>query len=152
VAVEMVRGDLFAVELPALAHGCTGAGAMGKGIAVEFKRRWPSMYAEYHQLCEQGRFRLGDVFVWSDGAITVFNLATQGSFKGRVRAELGAVEQALAKMLVLAEERAIAAIGMPRIGAGLGGLVWEEVRAVIQRLGAASPVRLVVFEELVPGL
>jgi O-acetyl-ADP-ribose deacetylase (regulator of RNase III) len=124
---------------------------MGKGIAVEFKRRWPSMYAEYHQLCKQGRFQLGDVFAWSDGAITIFNLATQGSFNGRVRAELGAVEQALAKMLTLAEEKKLAAIGMPRIGAGLGGLPWQEVRAVIQRLGAASPVKLVVFEEFVPA-
>jgi O-acetyl-ADP-ribose deacetylase (regulator of RNase III) len=54
-------------------------------------------------------------------------------------------------MLTLAVERRIPAIGMPRIGAGLGGLSWDEVRAVIQRLGAPSPVKLVVFEELVPA-
>jgi O-acetyl-ADP-ribose deacetylase (regulator of RNase III) len=146
VPLELLRGDLFAADLPALAHGCNCAGVMGRGIAVEFKRRWPAMYAEYHRLCKQGRFQPGDVFVWSDDEKTIFNLATQRGFRGRVRAELGAIETALAKMIEIAGERHIPAIGMPRIGAGLGGLPWEEVHAVIARVGAASPVRLLVFE------
>ena len=45
-----VKGDLFRQEgLRALAHGCNCAGAMGKGIAVEFRERFPKMYAEYKQ-------------------------------------------------------------------------------------------------------
>jgi O-acetyl-ADP-ribose deacetylase (regulator of RNase III) len=145
MSVELVTGDLFASGLPALAHGCNCKGTMGKGIAAEFKRRWPAMYAEYHQHCQDGRFTLGDVFSWSDGTITIFNLATQESYRGKVRAEIGAIESALTKMLDLAVERRLPAVGLPRIGAGLGGLDWSEVRAVIERLGEPSPVKLVVF-------
>ena len=29
------------------AHGCNCAGAMGKGIAVQFKSKYPDMYLEY---------------------------------------------------------------------------------------------------------
>lgn len=43
-----VEGDLFHHEgLTALAHGCNCAGATGKGIAVEFRARFPKMHAEY---------------------------------------------------------------------------------------------------------
>src|SRR4051812_18352343 len=113
--IELVKGDLFAADLRALAHGCNCASAMGNGIAVEFKRRWPEMYEEYHALCRAGRFQLGDVFAWSDGAITIFNLATQASFRGRGRADLEAVERSVMAMLAIAGERGIEEIGLPKI-------------------------------------
>ncbi|MFP2931529.1 hypothetical protein ACLESO_41360 [Pyxidicoccus sp. 3LG] len=40
---------------------------------------------------------------------------------------------------------------LPRIGAGLGGLGWEDVRALLARLGQETPVELVVFEEYAPA-
>lgn len=62
------QGDLFAAKgVRAFAQGCNCAGAMGKGIAVGFKLRYPKMFAEYRQKCREGTFLLGDVMVWSDG-------------------------------------------------------------------------------------
>jgi O-acetyl-ADP-ribose deacetylase (regulator of RNase III) len=60
----MVTGDLFNLGLPAVGHGCNCAGAMGAGIAVEFKRWFPAMYQQYRRRCQQGGLQLGDVFVW----------------------------------------------------------------------------------------
>lgn len=145
-----VKGDLFADErLDALAHGCNCAGAMGKGIAVEFRRRFPDMYAEYKCRCADGRFGLGDVFVWDARDVTVFNLGTQQSW--RSRADLPAIDRALRKMVQTCEERAIKTVGLPRIGAGLGGLPWADVRALVASVGATTTVELMVFEEVAPG-
>ena len=144
--IEIVKGDLFESGSPALAHGCNCKGAMGKGIAVEFKRRWPEMYEEYRALCQAGRFQLGDVFAWSDGTITIFNLATQGSFRGKVRAEIDAIERAVGRMLTIAKERNIDVIALPKIGAGLGGLEWSDVRDGLERAAKSSTVKLRVFE------
>jgi len=144
-----VRGDLFHHPgLKAFAHGCNCAGAMGKGIALEFRERFPRMYAEYKQRCTDGRFELGDVFVWSEeGGVTVFNLATQKTT--RTRADIQAIETALTRMLAAAPGQ-IDRIGLPRIGAGLGGLPWEEVRALLERVGASTAIELIVFETYVP--
>lgn len=38
-------------HIRALAHGCNGAGAMGKGIAVEFRPRFPAMDTEHEERC-----------------------------------------------------------------------------------------------------
>lgn len=78
--VTFETGDLFSTaEIGAFAHGCNCAGAMGKGIAVSFRERWPEMYEEYRRLCKAGDFALGDVFVWEVGGEAVFNLGTQKS-------------------------------------------------------------------------
>jgi O-acetyl-ADP-ribose deacetylase (regulator of RNase III) len=87
---RFVKGDLFQTrDLDALAHGCNCAGAMGKGIAVEFRKRFPEMYAEYKARCARRSFALGDVFAWRQGDITIFNLGTQRTW--RTRADLTGV-------------------------------------------------------------
>jgi O-acetyl-ADP-ribose deacetylase (regulator of RNase III) len=150
MATLFVSGDLFQYEgVQAFAHGCNCAGAMGKGIAVEFRRRFPRMYTEYKRRCVDGRFQLGDVFTWAEGGVTVFNLGTQKTW--RTRADLRAIETAVAGMVTTAEQLGIPRIGMPRIGSGLGGLPWENVRALLERVGESTKVELIVFEEYVRG-
>ncbi len=148
---HFVSGDLFAdASLPALAHGVNCAGAMGKGIAVEFRARFPAMYRAYRARCAAGDFEPGDVFAWRDSGRMIFNLATQASW--RTGATLEAVAASVRTMTELAAAGGIARVGMPRIGAGLGGLPWVEVRALLDRLGSETRVELRVFETYVPRL
>jgi O-acetyl-ADP-ribose deacetylase (regulator of RNase III) len=145
VTIEYQTGDLFTSRLPALAHGCNCAGAMGRGIAVQFRTRWPQMYEEYREQCFKGVFTPGSVFMYQQGAASpvIFNLGTQSSW--RTGAVLNWVSRAVDAMLDLATEHDIAAVGMPRIGAGLGGLPWPKVDQVLRAAAGSSPVRLVVY-------
>ncbi len=141
--VEHRTGDLFAQpDLRALAHGCNCAGAMGAGIAIHFKKRWPAMYAEYKRRCADGRFAPGDVFAWEDGGVTVFNLGTEKHW--RTGATLDFVERSVEALVAECEAREVTAVGMPRIGAGYGGLAWADVEAALERACAGRAVRLVV--------
>jgi len=143
-----VKGDLFETPgIRAYAHGCNCAGAMGAGIAVAFKKRWPRMFEEYKVRCADGRFRLGDVFVWNEDDVVVYNLATQEHWKTKAR--FPALKKAALKMVELAALAGIERIGLPRIGAGLGGLEWPRVRSVLDEVGAQTPVTLVVFEQFI---
>jgi O-acetyl-ADP-ribose deacetylase (regulator of RNase III) len=120
---------------------------MGAGIAIEFKRRWPAMYEEYAARCADGRFGLGDVFVWTEGPVTLYNLGTQAHW--RKKAQLPALAKALRKMVELAAHAGIERIGLPRIGAGLGGLDWMRVKRVMSDVGEETKVTLTVFEQFV---
>ncbi|MFY0256485.1 macro domain-containing protein [Chitinophaga sp. 30R24] len=146
MAVFFIKGDLFNYPgLTAYAHGCNCAGAMGKGIALDFKIRYPKMYEEYKVRCKNGTFKLGSIFVYSSPPFTVFNLGTQKNW--RTKAELSAIMESLSLMLNFADDNGISQIGLPRIGAGLGGLVWDEVKEVIVHTAKDSIVNLIVFEE-----
>lgn len=123
-------GDIFKINgVFNYAHGCNCAGAMGKGIAVQFKKKFPKMYLEYKHMCTNGEFNLGDVFLYNYGKGYVFNLGTQTSWK--TKADIKAIEQSLNKMLKIATEQNITKIALPKIGAGLGGLDWRKVEDVI---------------------
>jgi O-acetyl-ADP-ribose deacetylase (regulator of RNase III) len=146
--VVFIKGDLFATEgLAAYAHGCNCAGAMGAGIAIEFKKRWPRMYDEYALRCTDRRFQLGDVFVWSEDGVTVYNLGTQEHW--RKKSQLPALAKSLRTMVTLAANAGVERVGLPRIGAGLGGLDWMRVKRVLGDVGAETKVSLEVFEQFI---
>ncbi len=116
---------------------------MGAGIAVLFRRKWPRMYRQYHALCEKGHFQPGEIFAWQEGdSPVIYNLATQ-LYPGR-DARLEAIATSMQKMLADASERGIKRIGMPRIGAGLGGLDWKEVQQVLRAKADTSDIEIIV--------
>jgi O-acetyl-ADP-ribose deacetylase (regulator of RNase III) len=150
VPLELRTGDLFAADgIPALAHGCNCSGSMGRGIAVEFRRRWPAMYDAYRVECREGRFRPGGVFVWREPERTIFNLGSQ-PIPGPT-ARLDYIDAAVREALRIAEAESIAAVGMPRIGSGFGGLAWSDVRDVLESIAKGTDVLLAVYELAVSG-
>jgi O-acetyl-ADP-ribose deacetylase (regulator of RNase III) len=142
MTLSEVVGDLFDAGLPAIGHGCNTKGAMGAGIAVEFRRRYPEMYREYRRRCASGGFRLGEIFVWEAPDRIVYNLATQP--RPGPSATVDAIRESVTRALVDAEVRGLAQLGVPRLGAGLGGLDWEAVRTALLEASTSSPVELVV--------
>ena len=144
MTVEYRTGDLFTQpDLRALGHGVNCHGVMGSGIAPLFRKRSEAMYEAYRTECNTGRLTLGGVFVWvnPDGTV-VYNMASQDK-PGR-NATLAAVESSLNEALAHAETTGVTAIGIPRIGAGIGGLNWDDVKDVIENAAERSPVTIVV--------
>ena len=144
--VEYRQGNLFTAEEGlALAHGCNCQGVMGAGIALQFQRCYPLMYNEYTSRCKSGIFLPGTVMGWSPcletGGRLILNLATQ-DYPGP-RARLEWIEAAL--MCAIETHPGIIGIAMPRIGAGFGGLDWEDVRQVIEKVAMTTEVKLIVY-------
>lgn len=123
----MRQGDLFAqTDLDALAHGVNVDGMMGSGIAKEFARRWPRMKQRYARLCREGHLLPGTVFPWEPGPdedqgfLRVFNCASQDRPGRHARAEW--IVSSIATALGMAAHDGIATLGVPMIGAGIGGM------------------------------
>lgn len=144
-------GDIFTIEgVTSYAHGCNCAGAMGAGIALQFKNRFPEMYQEYHQLCKVGKFKPGDVYDYDYGNGHVYNLGTQETWHSSAKLEY--VIKAFDKMMELAEQDGIKAIALPAIAAGPGGLQWDNVRPAIKNIARYHPkVCLYVVEKYKPN-
>ena len=150
MVIYIKEGDIFKVDgVTSYAHGCNCAGAMGKGIAVQFKTKYPEMYKTYKQMCKTGTYQPGDVYDFDYGKGHVYNLGTQVSWK--TSAKLEYIQKALTNMLLCAERYNVKAIAMPAIGAGLGGLKWDDVKKEIENASQKHPnIDLYVVESYKP--
>lgn len=134
MTVQEVTGDLFnpAWNFEAIGHGVNCKGVMGSGIAPLFKKRWPKMYDHYKAACD-GRFLLpGQVIPWQvspSGNRWVYNIASQ--YQPGADARLSFLRAGLEYVKFHMQEKDIERLGLPRIGAGIGGLNYEDVYDVV---------------------
>lgn len=140
------NGNIFTIDgINCYAHGCNCAGAMGKGIALQFRSKYPEMYKQYKKSCIDGHFILGDVFEYVSGNERIYNLGTQKTW--RTHADLVAIKTAIGKMLTMASKSNVKSIALPKIGAGLGGLNWDSVKSAIEEVALNFPnIELVIVE------
>lgn len=137
------KGSLFTSTADAYAHGVNTAGLMGAGIAIGFKHNWPDMYAEYKDLCKTGRLSPGSVFTYFAPDRTIYNIASQD--KPGKNARLSWLESGLFCALGRAAEDNVNTIAMPRIGCGIGGLDWVDVRDIVEHYAENQPVDIEVW-------
>ena len=57
--VNVIIGDMFESKSQTLVNTVNCVGIMGKGVALEFKKRFPDMFEDYVRRCEAKQVRLG---------------------------------------------------------------------------------------------
>ncbi|MFC3170427.1 type II toxin-antitoxin system antitoxin DNA ADP-ribosyl glycohydrolase DarG [Paracoccus fontiphilus] len=154
MTVKFKNGDMFAEPVEALVNTVNCVGVMGKGVAHEFKVRWPDNYKEYKTLCARKGLRPGQMFTFqnmhmfgSTGPRYLVNFPTKDHWKAK--SKISYVEDGLDALATEIERLGIKSIAMPPLGCGNGGLDWSEVKPLImQKLGHLNDVDVVVFEPL----
>ena len=143
---EEVR-DLFAVsEEYYLAHCISADFGMGKGIVIEFnkrfdmKRKLQSKYPDY--INEWHRRK------WSFNCILeekVFNLITKERYFHKPTYD--SLYGALNLMKFISIQKAITKIAMPIIGCGLDRLQWDKVSEIIKEIFKDTDIEILVCKQ-----
>jgi O-acetyl-ADP-ribose deacetylase (regulator of RNase III) len=132
---ELSNTDALEIDCDAIAHGVNMQGAMAGGIAWQIAQTFPEAEAEYIWNCKWDLVNLGGCLpvgineYKETGPYTLFNLFTQ--IQPGADARLDALELSLENMLKEASLLGIKEIAMPRIGCGIGGLEWDDVRPIL---------------------
>lgn len=144
MSLILFDGNLFDSDAPALGHGVNVYGVMGAGIAVEFRRRYPDMYEAYKAHCAAKTLTPGRVFYWDEANLpAVYNMASQDA--PGANASLAWLESSLNRSLGHAARVGHDRIALPRIGCGIGGLVWEDVEPLYARLSEEHGIDIEVW-------
>ncbi len=137
-----IEGDLFQSSAKVLANPVNTAGVMGKGLAFEFKKRYPAMFEEYHTLCENGQFQVGDLWLYKTSDIWILNFPTKRHWREKSTLEI--IETGLQKFIAIYNQEAITSIAFPKLGSGLGGLDWDtQVRPLMEQY--LQPLLIEIF-------
>lgn len=146
--IDRVEGDLFAADVDALVNTVNCVGVMGKGIALQFKRRYPDVFESYENACKRGDVRIGKMHVVAtnrlEGPRYVVNFPTKKHWRNPSRLEY--IEQGLANLKEVIRELGIKSIAIPPLGAGSGGLDWSRVEPlIIEQLSDLRDVSVKLF-------
>ncbi|MDN7900756.1 MULTISPECIES: type II toxin-antitoxin system antitoxin DNA ADP-ribosyl glycohydrolase DarG [Burkholderia] len=125
-------GDMFESDAQTLVNTVNCVGIMGKGVAQEFKRRFPAMFDDYKARCDRHEVRLGRPYIYSDlSGLKILNFPTKDHWRSPSR--LSEIEKGLDYLVAHVDEWDIKSIAMPPLGCGNGGLDWSEVAPMIYR-------------------
>ncbi len=108
-------------------------GVMGRGLALQFKERYPAMFAEYRRRCLAGALTVGRLYVWrpAKDATWVLNFPTKNHW--REPSSLEIIEAGLKRLLEVYQPTGITSLAFPLLGCGEGGLAWEDVEPLMVR-------------------
>ena len=133
------KGNIFDSEASAIGHGVNTYGVMGAGIAKQVRERFPYVYSVYRSSCDSGNFLPGMTIPVQDPetGVWILNLASQERPGADARLEW--LEEALSETLRQISNMGWTSLALPQIGAGIGGLEWDDVRAMIVELSGEYP-------------
>lgn len=132
--IQYIDGDMFKSDINYLAHGCNAQGVMGSGVAAIVRRDFTQAYDEYVARHKIKPWELGEVqFVPSNGKV-IINAITQKFFgrDGYRYVSYDAVAEAMYEINARLKDHENPRLGMPKIGAGLGGGDWNVIASIIE--------------------
>ena len=131
VMITYLKGDIFSSPAQVLVNTVNTVGVMGKGVALEFKKRYPAMFKSYERVCDEKQLEIGKLLLWKGPEKWVLMFPTKKHWRSPSKLEY--IEAGLQKFADTYVEKGIASIAFPRLGCGNGGLDWEEVRPLMER-------------------
>lgn len=139
-------GNLFDSGADILVNTVNCKGVMGKGIALEFKKRYPQMYQQYKKSCALGYFVPGGVEIWDDRKTTVINIATKDDW--RKGSQYVWIAKGLVHIHSYLLSRPKLSIAIPAMGCNNGGLKWDKVKMMIACVLKGLPNKIYVYQPM----
>ena len=172
--VEYKAADLLAEDAEALVNTVNCVGVMGKGLALQFKKKFRPNFDAYARACKSGDVRPGRMLVvdlrqepasdeqaalpmsFAEEPVVygadapqhpryIINFPTKDHWRNGSRMQY--IDDGLADLVRQIRALGIRSVAIPALGCDLGGLAWDEVRPRIEAaLGGLDGVQVVVCE------
>lgn len=149
--IHYVKGDILQAhehQVDAVVNPANTVGAMGKGLALSLKTRFPWCYEKYRQFCLSGALKPGYVLPVENPTQAwprfVLHLPTKRHFRSPSNIE--DVTEGLVALKNVAECLGLNRVALPRVGCGLGGLDWKRVKPIVEATLVGSRVEFLLFE------
>ncbi|HOZ46674.1 MAG TPA: macro domain-containing protein [Candidatus Hydrogenedentes bacterium] len=142
--MKVLVGDLFQSKAQTLINTVNCVGVMGKGIALEFKKRFPDMFEDYARRCARGQVKPGIPYLYrSVLPPQIVNFPTKDHWKSVSRIE--DVRNGLKYLADHFREWEITSLAMPPLGCGNGQLEWRVVGPMIYRYATLMDIPVELY-------
>ena len=109
--------DIFSIDADALVNPVNCMGQWNAGLAKQFRQRYPKMPTP--------KLKIGELYVYRYFDLYIVNLPTKNDWRNKSKLEY--IEAGLISLAKLEFD----SIAIPKLGCGLGGLSWLDVKPLI---------------------
>ncbi|RAT96980.1 macro domain-containing protein [Brevibacillus sp. Leaf182] len=147
--ITLKQGDLFESNADAIVNTVNCVGVMGKGVALEVKKRYPHVYSEYRKACDAGVIKPGVIQSIATenlfGPKYIINFPTKRHWK--TNSIIEDIEIGLITLVDEIKKLKLQSIAIPPLGCGNGGLDWDVVKPkIINALSGLDNIDITIFE------
>ena len=142
--VKIISGNIFNSEADAIVNPVNCVGVMGKGLALQFKQRYPEMYQAYRQVCINRQLRPGMILPYSKSQPLILNFAVKDHW--RYPSSFEWVAECLVRFVDNFERLGIKSVAFPWLGAGNGKLSKKRVREIMLRYLEPLPIPTEIYD------
>lgn len=148
--LQITKGDIFECNAYALVNPVNTVGYMGKGLAKQFKKRYPKNFDNYFINCKNQSFKVGSELIYTfEGNKCIINFPTKKNWRENSKIEY--IKIGLKKLEELIKKEHIKSIAIPALGVGNGRLDWELVKKEINLFEKnLTNINIIVFEPNFP--
>ena len=138
-------GNIFNSSAMAVVNTVNCVGAMGKGIALDFKLRFPEMFKEYQKICFRHILKPGQILPYTKSKPIILNFAIKDDWKDPSKEEW--IEETLQKFVENYRALGITSVAFPWMGAMNGGLPFETIQTLMRKyLSNLNDIDVEVYE------
>jgi len=141
--ITYIKGNIFDSPAQVITNTVNTVGVMGKGIALEYKKKYPGMYKEYKNLCDEKKLDVGQLALWRGKDKWVLLFPTKKHWRNPSKIEY--IEAGLKKFCDVWDILNIDSIAFPRLGCGNGGLNWADVKALMEKYLKKLPINILIY-------
>ncbi|MEO0140833.1 MAG: macro domain-containing protein [candidate division WOR-3 bacterium] len=141
------KGNIFESQVQTLVNSVNCEGIMGKGIALEFKKRFPEMFRDYEDKCKKGLVRLGQPYLFKQ--ITppwILNFPTKKRWRSLSRIQ--DIEDGLIYLRDHYREWGITSLAVPALGCSNGKLDWCVVGPLLYKYLSQLDIPVEIYAPL----
>ncbi|QKY70258.1 macro domain-containing protein [Lentibacillus sp. CBA3610] len=144
--IKYTTGDLFQSSTEALVNTVNCEGYMGKGIAYQFKLKYPENNKDYKRAVKSGDLRIGTLHHFEENGKIIINFPTKD--KWRAKSKMEYIEKGLNALILLIDQLNLKSVAIPPLGSGNGGLNWQDVKKLMEEKMAVvdDNVEIYIYE------
>ncbi len=146
--IKFLKGNLLDANTQALVNTVNTVGVMGKGIALQFKERFPLNYRLYVDACKKGEVIIGKMFVVKEASFNgdkiIINFPTKTEWYKK--SQYAYIEEGLKDLINVIYKYEIQSLAIPPLGSGNGGLKWSNVKSLMNKYLGEIPIEIIIYE------
>lgn len=149
--IKYISGNLFDSNCQTLVNTVNCVGVMGKGIALQFKNKFPDMFLLYRKLCNEEKFFPGCLWLWKPSEISMFTqnqqvlcFATKNHW--RYNSQIEWIEHGLRTFVTTYKQKGITSVAFPKLGCSNGHLNWNtQVKPLMEKYLSRCDIPIEIY-------